>query len=207
MTIGIFKTVSVGAQNLFDLLKDTEDVQFIGLEDVEQGLSSYEVVIFPGGAEYVLPFISNPLFRQGVTDYVSNGGLFLGICGGAMLAGLLRLGGCYVSFMHCFPYYIYYKISKNRLQTDLLWIEDNVLGLSGTTTMTWNSSPTIRWLGSLHNEAVYAGLIPFRQRGLCAIASGTHGAGKIYIICPHPDIPNGGSNYDIIIKALGWLRS
>lgn len=208
ISIAIYETSSEGRLIIRDYLaKNGYVVYFIGEYEVKNGLlRNFDAVIFPGGSQHLFQYVADihGEFRDEILKYVSDGGNFIGICGGALLGGWLHLGDCKMGFLRLFPYYLYYTLFKKRGKVHIYWSAGNSLDMHGSQDMTWVAGPCIKDFGSLRVEAYYAGnkfLFPWYGQG--AIASGNHGKGKVFLFGPHPEYPcDGADNLPLLLKAI-----
>jgi len=213
--VALYQSESEGTAILYNLLSENYDVTYIGSEEVKAGeLSQYDLVVMPGGGTHLLDAILSWKWRQEVKAYVSGGGAFLGICGGASVGGLLHLGGASTNWsIPLMGYFIYYSLTGAKGSAEVDWQEPNLFGMNegDKTNIVWAAGPYFTDVGQLRVEALYAQnklLIP--MKGEPAIVSGYHGSGKVVLIGPHPEYPypypdGGGDNAWIIDTAVEWL--
>ena len=206
--IAVYKTSSEGCMIIYDLLKKQYDVELVGADDVESGrLREFDLAVFPGGYEHLFRARRNMRFSQEVADYVSGGGRYLGICGGALLASWLGLGDCRMGYLRLFPYYLYFKATGIKGKVKIKWVEDNIFGESGETVMAWAAGPYVLDPGSLKVEALYWEDKPcLPLRGCPAIVSGFHGLGSLVLFGTHPEYPcDSLDNSYLLFDAASWL--
>lgn len=148
-------------------------------------------------------------FRDQIKRYVAQGGYYIGVCGGALLAGWLRLGMVKVGYLRLFPYYIYYSLFGKRGNVQVEWAWANKFGLSGTQNITWVAGPYILDPGLLKIQALYNKNKPFLPlKDKTAIAYGSHGDGKVLLFCPHPEYPcHGEDNSHLILRGVQFASS
>ncbi|RLG80127.1 MAG: hypothetical protein DRO09_03505 [Thermoprotei archaeon] len=206
--VAIYRTSSPGCDRIYSLLRDEYSVEFIGNKDVEAGrLKKFDAAIFPGGKEHLFRSKRSPTFSGEIVDYVSEGGNYLGICGGMLLAGWVGLGSCKVSHRGLAPYYVYYVLTKSRGDVKVRWVEGNSLGLAGEMLFVWAAGPYITELGNLKAEALYAENKPLvRFKDEVAVASGRHGTGNVFVWGVHPEyVWDGIDNSYLLKRSLGLL--
>jgi len=211
MRAAIFDVSSYeGALILRDLLKDICEVEVIGKKEVENGLNDFDIVVFPGGYDHIFAAYRSKKFRESIRNFVGGGGGYLGICGGAYLAGLLDICDCRIGFFGLVLRTLYYSLvgwSKARSPVKIRWTENNIFGRTGEQKIVWACSPYISDSGSFNIEAYYAEnklLVPLKDKG--AIATGEYKKGRVILFCPHPELKkNSIDNTNLITKAILWL--
>jgi len=195
-----------GSEIIYDALKSEYDVELVGRSDVEEGLSRFDVAVFPGGYEHVFTAFFSRRFREGIREFVEFGGGYVGICGGAFLACYLGLGNCvagYRGLVACSAYYSLVGWEKARRPVRLKWAEGNIFGRSGEQEMVWACSPYITDPGKLSVDAYYGEnllLSPLKDKG--AVVSGRCGDGKVVLFGPHPELSH--STVRLLLEAVKW---
>ena len=211
--IGAVSHCTTALASLFEWLNASVDR--IRTESILNGsLEDYEIVAYPGGN--MLAYATE-LGNNGtniIRDFVSNGGSYVGICGGSMLAceyGLGLFNGTIgpAQGSGTVPYLINMTVNRECEGPDLSDLPGSYM------TMYWASRSFIPLEGSeVYPIATYgvdgdAGMIAFR-----------YGNGTVFISSPHPEYEEGSdrdgtvfsdslddpdSEYELLRRVMVWL--
>jgi glutamine amidotransferase-like uncharacterized protein len=176
-------------------------------------LNNYDILVIPGGSESTCNSELDAEGKQKVKDFVSNGGSYFGICGGA------TFGASYLSFFGGFmnpvsePGSILHMttmhINQSSTGPDLSDCPENVSTLYYASQYFTPKAGT-----SVHVIASYdyngkAGMIAFN-----------HGYGTVFLSSPHPEYEEDGdrddtafadyfddpeSEWDLLLRVSKWL--
>lgn len=146
------------------------------------GLAGYDILAFPGGStfQYIVELADDG--RQKVRDFVSNGGSYFGICGGARLGtndGLGLFNGSYsnpVPGLAAGSYIIELTLNKSS-------------GISGLSEEP-DTFSTLYWGSTYFNPNNPAGILKvatYVNTSLAAMIAFQYGQGSVFLSSPHPE--------------------
>jgi glutamine amidotransferase-like uncharacterized protein len=221
--VAVFQDEGVGpsAEDLIEALlnnqKERFEVQRISGEQIrEGGLDGFDVLIHPGGSGSKQGRALGEKGRKRVTDFVRQGGGFLGVC-----------GGCYLATND-------YTWSLGLIDARCL---DRMHWARGTGTVTLQLSPAAtRFFGNTGDEveihygqgpllvrpewgddavpdyeslAIYGSEIAKKgapkgiMKGTSAIVRAHFGAGRVVCFSPHPELTDGLGHW--VPRVVNWL--
>ncbi|BAW32300.1 conserved hypothetical protein [Methanothermobacter sp. MT-2] len=163
-------------------------------------LASYDVLVMPGGTSG-LSYLRNPnISASAIKSFVSNGGGYLGVCAGAYAAAV-AVDGYYTSWgladVRCKA--VYYE---GELAVSITSAGENILGLSGTQTISHYNGAAMYATGTVTTLATYADN-KTGYKGYIAAVADTYGSGRVILCGPHPElsprIP------EMVVQMIAWL--
>ncbi len=204
-----------GVDNVINVLKPFPQATVVVLSGQEVGslnLSSYDVLVFPGGSGSGQSKGIGESGLKNVRDFVSNGGGYVGICGGAYLAcsnftwglGILNAGT------------VSNKWQRGQAMLDL---EPTLLGqqwlgdVKSTFKVRYHNGPILKpahrtdipaydVLTVFKTEIAEYGSPAGVQVNSPAHVTSTFGKGRVFISSPHPENTPGLENF--IPRAIFW---
>jgi glutamine amidotransferase-like uncharacterized protein len=214
LKIAVYDSDSAGVALIYnDLLAEGYDVDMIDAEDVENGnIFNYDVAVFGGGSTHISDWLASETYRQNLEAYITNGGKYIGICGGGFL-GIWIVDGFTLSQALQYLINYGYLLAYDQLDTKGKWLVRWTWGNSfdecGYQYITWAGGTEYSCLldNGFKVEARYVfdkPLLPYW--GKPAIVSGTFGDGAMVLFGPHPEYgypyPDGADNMHLIIAAV-----
>ena len=214
LTVAIYDTDSAGVPLIYNgLFDEGYNVDMIDAEDVENGnIFNYDVVIYPGGSTHIFDWLASETYRQNLEAYITNGGKYIGICGGGFL-GIWIVDG--FSLPQALQYLINYGylLAYDHLDTKgkwlVRWTSGNIFGECGYEYITWAGGTEYSCLldNGFTVEARYVFNKPLLSYwGKPAIVSGTLEDGAMILFGPHPEYghpyPDGPNNMHLIVEAI-----
>ncbi|TFF68080.1 hypothetical protein EU520_00925 [Candidatus Thorarchaeota archaeon] len=199
--------------SLFEWLNASVDM--IAARNILNGeLEDYDVLAYPGGS--AMEYYSE-LGQEGLNitrSFVSDGGSYVGICGGATFACRYYLGFFngstgYAPYAGTGPYLINMTVNRQCAGPDLSNLSENI------TTMYWGSAYFVPREGTeIHPIASYA------ANGEAGMLSFKHGQGTVFMSSPHPEYEEGSdrddtafydhlndpdSEWELLRRVMTWL--
>ncbi|WP_395743668.1 BPL-N domain-containing protein [Prosthecobacter sp.] len=204
-----------GVDNVTNVLKPFPQVKLVVLSEQDVAslnLSAYDVLVFPGGSGSGQSKGIGEAGLKNVRDFVSNGGGYVGICGGAYLAcsnfswglGILNAGTVSSKWMR----------GQAMLDLELTKAGPDLLGdVKGTFKVRYHNGPILKPAGradipaytpvtlfktEVANNGTPAGV----QVDSPAHVISTYGKGRVFISSPHPENTPGLENF--IPRGIFW---
>lgn len=203
------------AENVLNVLKPFSEVSPVILSGQEVGslnLSAYDVIVFPGGSGSGQSKGIGEAGLKNVRDFVSNGGGYVGICGGAYLAcsnftwGLGILNAGTVSNK--------WRRGQAMLDMELAPAGPALLGdVKGPFKVRYHNGPILKpadrtdipaytTLATFKNEVAEYGSPAGVQVNSPSHVISTFGKGRVFISSPHPENTPGLENF--IPRGIFW---
>jgi predicted deacylase/putative intracellular protease/amidase len=203
-----------GPGRLLRLLGDWEQttIERIGVAEIRRGrLDQFDVVIFPGGSGSKQSAALGESGRKRVSEFVENGGGYIGICGGAYLAcdgfswGLKVLDAKTKSPK--------WRRGRATVEMELTEAGRDVFARNGRLNVNYHNGPI---LAPSQSDALpdYTALGIFRSevaendspRGIMidspAVVAGRYSRGRVLCFSPHPESTEGLE--EMVRRAVAW---
>ncbi len=225
--IAILRTDSIGHAYIKQILESVGyEANFISAREIKRGiLDNYDVLVVPGGVAPIIYGASQEL-KEEIRDFVGQGGGYIGVCGGAILAteGLYRGDDKVMDLA---------GIVDVRSRVHLSWadrylISDVELGLSlsehpinypyggEVRKIAYKAGPAMYKREGTTQEIEVIGVfnqdldpdLPHHEvKGAAAIIAAKYENGKVVILSPHPEYMIGNDNRFFLINAVEWVTS
>lgn len=216
--VGIYRgpgSPQSGVDAVTNVLKPFPQVTVVVLSEQEIGsfnLSAYDVLVFPGGSGAGQSKGIGETGLKNVRDFVSNGGGYVGICGGAYLAcsnfswslGILNAGTVSNKW----------RRGQGMLDLELAPAGPELLGdVKGTFKVRYHNGPILKpadrtdipaytTLSVFKTEVADNGTPVGAQVNSPAHVISTFGKGRVFISSPHPENTPGLENF--IPRGVFW---
>jgi phosphoribosylformylglycinamidine (FGAM) synthase-like amidotransferase family enzyme len=146
------------------------------------GLTGYDILVMPGGSTFQYVAELGQDGEQKVKDFVSSGGSYFGVCGGARFAcdeALVLFNGSYVT-------------PVPNLSTGIFMIELTLNKTSGITGLSQepDTFSTLFWGSAyfnLHNSVGVKPVAFYPNSSLAAMIALGYGQGSVFLSSPHPE--------------------
>ena len=218
LKVGIYRgpgSPQGGVDSVSNVLKPFPQVKVVVLSEQDVAtlnLSSYDVLVFPGGSGSGQSKGIGAAGLKNVRDFVSNGGGYVGICGGAYLAcsgfswglGILNAGTVSSKWMR----------GQAMLDLELAPAGPEILGdVKGTFKVRYHNGPILKpddrtdippytTVTIFKNEVADNGTPAGVQVNSPAHVISTFGKGRVFISSPHPENTPGLENF--IPRGIFW---
>jgi glutamine amidotransferase-like uncharacterized protein len=222
--IAVIRTSSSGVNNIISILTNAgyNVVEMDSSAIASQLTDEYEVLIGPGSDDLVWDIINDASLKTTIQNFVSTGGAYIGICGGAII-GAERLYYSYngmnipltmvglldadaVENSDWTNYYIGNSITANFIVDTESSIFDG-LHSGDAVLMTYAAGPTFSTSTEdvllRFNQNLYSGLRDYQVSGRPAVITGTYGQGKVVLSSPHPEY----SYPQYLLSYVDWVTS
>jgi glutamine amidotransferase-like uncharacterized protein len=175
--------------SLFEWMNASVDM--IAARNVLDGeLEDYDILAYPGGS--AMEYYSE-LGQEGLNitrNFVSDGGSYVGICGGATFACRYYLGFFngstgYAPYAGTGPYLINMTVNRQCAGPDLSGLPENIK------TMYWGSA----YFVSREGTETYP-IASYGANGEAGMLSFKHGQGTVFMSSPHPEYEEGSDRDD-----------
>ncbi len=212
--VGVMGSSRIALHRMFEWMNATV-ANVTAAEILDAGLGDYDILVIPGGSETTCSDEFESEGQQIIKDFVTQGGSYFGICGGATFAvRYLRLFNGFMGpvgepgdLIHMTAMHV----NQSCNGPDLSGLPENV------TTMYYASqrfTPNPYAATSIHNIASYdfdgsAGMVAFE-----------YGNGSVFLSSPHPeyeedsdrddttfgdDLEDPESEWDLLLSVSKWL--
>lgn len=185
-------------------------------------LENYDLIAFPGGSPETYALTLGTAGLQKIRDYIENGGGYIGVCGGAMLA-------CENAIWHGSPMELEYlgifdgdANGPANAGTPGYWTMEEFslvmehpacIGQPDSMWILFNNNPYF-----LPDKASYK-ILKYHDSGQCAMAGSAYGEGRVVVIGPMPmfeedsdrdgvdvfdELDDKGSDWPFMLRVTQW---
>lgn len=200
--------------NMFEWMNAT--AEYMNADSINNDtLSGYDILVVPGGSAATYSAMLGTEGREAIVDFVSTGGSYFGVCGGALLGcryalnlfdGVMRQP---VPGVESGTYMIQLAVNRSCLGPDLSDEPENI------TTLYWQSAylDPDDWTG-IHPITTYLG------GEYSPMVAFEYGNGSVFLSSPHPeyeenddrdgtdafdDLVDPDSEWGLMLKVARWL--
>jgi glutamine amidotransferase-like uncharacterized protein len=217
--IAVVSTSSSGVSYIVSTLDDAgHNVTEIDSSEISTRLNDFDLLIYPGSSDAVYDYLGDPSLGRSIQNFVDNGGGFIGICGGSLIAGdYLYYDGLRIPMMgllnvNSYEYssWVSHYVGSAVMLDFLVSSEHEILedySLGDVLAITYAGGPifttSTEEIILEFDEDLDASLTSSAITGSAAVVVGEYGDGKVVLSSPHPEY----SNPELLLEYVDWATS
>jgi len=221
--IVVVSTSSSGVSYIVSALDDAGHiVEEMDALDITSSLTDdYDLIIYPGGSDSYYDLLADASIGATIQNFVDNGGGYIGICGGTLIAGNnfyydgvnvpypSMMGLLDVNVYEYSDWVSYYVGSAVSLGHEVEMEHEifNDYTVSDIVDITYAGGPIFTTSTEdillSFNDDLDSSLTNYAISGEAAVVAGQYGDGKVVLSSPHPEY----SSEEILLAYVEWVSS